>query len=273
MPWRQVLWRSALLLLIGLSTQLLDHDVDVILTMYAALFLVGLVFVRVPGWVLLVATAVVTLAGPVLWLAMQSGATTFDREPATLLDAPVQILTSTLASGPYPVLTWLAPFLFGLWLGRLRLTERGVQVRLIIFGALTALGAEVLTRVLEALLGAPGEEPGMDWLISGGAHSQMPLWLIAGTAAGVFVLGLSLLLTPMLSRAVVPLVATGQLALTVYVAHMVLLAVFVRPGLETLAGGALTTAVLAVLLIASATLWRHFLPRGPLESLMRLRAR
>lgn len=270
-PWRQVLWRAALLVLIGLSTQALDHGIDVILTTYAALFLVALLFVRAPGWLLLAGTGVITVAGPVLWLAAQAGGTGFNREPATLLDPPGQILAATFLTGPYPVLTWVAPFLFGMWLGRLRLGERRVQVRLIVGGVVVGLGAEVLTRILEAGLGAPGAEPGADWLISGAAHSQMPLWLVAGTAAGVFVLGLALFLQPLLGRWTWPLVATGQLALTVYVVHMVLIVLFVRPGPQTVASGALTTTALALVLIAAATLWRHFLPRGPLEALLRLR--
>ncbi|MGC0273993.1 DUF418 domain-containing protein [Pseudactinotalea sp. Z1739] len=268
-PWQQVLWRAVLLGLIGLSTQLLDHEIDVILTTYAALFVVALLFVRAPSWLLLAGTGAVTLAGPVLWLVMQSGGAEFDREPATVLDPPLQILVSTVASGPYPMLTWLAPFLFGMWLGRLRLGDRDVQLRLLTLGGVVAVAAEVLTRVLEAAVGPASEALGAERLISGGAHSQMPLWLVAGTAAGVFVLGLALLVQPALGGASWPLVATGQMALTVYVAHMVLLAVFVRPGPHTLIGGALTTVALALVLVVAATLWRHFVGRGPLEALLR----
>src|SRR5690625_7868743 len=52
-PWQQVLWRALVLLLVGLSTQLLDHGLDVILTTYAMLFLVALAFVQAPSWLLL----------------------------------------------------------------------------------------------------------------------------------------------------------------------------------------------------------------------------
>jgi len=272
LPWGQVLWRTVLLSLIGLSTQLAGHGSKVILTTYAALFLVGLVVVRAPSRPLLTASIVATAAGPLVWLGAQlRTGEVFDRDPATILDAPGQIVASTLLTGPYPVITWLAPFLFGMWLGRLRLQERCIQVRLTVAGVALTLIAELGSRALEALLGRPDREPGLDWFLSAAAHSQMPLWLIRGSASAVAVLGLTLLVLPYLGRFGWPLVATGQLALTVYVVHLFGIAEVVRPGPETAQAGLVVTAVMALVLIGGAVAWRHFFARGPLEALVRVR--
>mgnify|MGYP001943330285 CR=1 FL=1 len=274
LPWRQVVWRAVFLGLIGLSTQLLGHGVDVILTVYAALFLLALILARAPTWSLLALVAVTALLGPVVWLALQHATgQVFDREAPTLLDPPVQILAATFLTGPYPVLTWLAPFVFGMWLGRLALDDRRLQLRLAGWGLVVALVAEAVARFAEVVVGPTGEDPGTDWLLSSVAHSQMPLWLIGGTAAAVAVLGGMLLALPHLGRLGWPLVATGQLALTVYVVHLFAVAWLVRPGPQTAAGGLVISMVMAVVFIAACTIWLRFWSRGPLEALLRLPSR
>ena len=70
-----------------------------------------------------------------------------------------------------------------------------------------------------------------------------------------------------------PLVATGQLALTIYVAHVVLgmglLDVSGRLSDQTLVFAVSSAVVYIVISIAFATLWRHRFDRGPLEMAMR----
>lgn len=271
LDWLSVLWRAALLLLIGLAAQLLDHDLNVILPTYAVLFGLALLFARASSVVVLCASLVFTIGGPLVWLSIQvSTGTTFEMAPAGLLDHPGQIVASTVLTGPYPVLTWAAPFLFGMWLGRQDLLRRRTQIALIVGGLGLAAVAELISETAVLLWGEPGEEPGFDLLLTSVAHSQMPLWLIGGTGAAAFVLGLCLLVVPRLGRWAHPLLATGQLALTIYLLHMVLIAEFVRPGPEAAVTGLAVTAVLTVILVLFAVTWRAWLPRGPLEAALRL---
>ncbi|HLS16184.1 MAG TPA: acyltransferase family protein [Beutenbergiaceae bacterium] len=266
-----VLWRAGLLLLIGLSTQLLDHDLNVILATYAALFVLALPFLRAPANILLTLALALAVFGPVVWLGVQMlTGTTFEAAPAALLDNPVDTATSILLTGPYPVITWAAPFLLGMWLGRLDLQRRSTAVRLIIIGAALAVAGEVISAGAVALWGEPGEVPALDLLLSSVAHSQTPIWLIGGTGAAAAVLGLCLLVVPRLGRWVQPLAATGQLALTVYVLHLVVIAVLVRPGPDDPATGLLVTAVLSLVLVALSMVWRTWRAQGPLEAALRL---
>jgi len=274
LPWRQVLWRAALLGFIGLATQLLGHGVDVILTVYAALFLLALALVRAPMWSLLTLSVGAAVASPLIWLGVQqSTGQVFDREAPALVDEPAQVLASTFLTGPYPVLTWIAPFLFGMWLGRLPLHQPRLHKRLALWGLAVALAAELAARAAEVVLGPSGEDPGADWLLSSVAHSQMPLWLIGGSAAAVAVLGAMALLLPRMGRWGWPLVATGQLALTVYVVHLFAVAWLVRPGPQTATAGLAITLIMAVVLIAGSTLWLRVGSYGPLEKLLRLPGR
>lgn len=98
----------------------------------------------------------------------------------------------------------------------------------------------------------------------------MPLWLISSTGAALFVLGLCLMGESFAARRLSALVTAGRLSLTLYVGHLVALALVVRPGPDSLAGGILTTVVICLVSVAFAWLWTRRLSAGPLERLLRL---
>jgi uncharacterized membrane protein YeiB len=120
-----------------------------------------------------------------------------------------------------------------------------------------------------ALTGQPGDAVGIDRLFSAVAHSQMPLWLVSGTGSALLILGAVLALVPRAGRWIRPLVAVGQLSLTVYVAHLIVLAALVRPGPGSAAEGLVVSILIAVAATGFATVWRARFPRGPLETLLR----
>lgn len=266
--WGTLAWRSGLLLVAGLALQLLDHDVKVILPTYALLFLVAIAVARLPDVGLLLGAAGAAVLGPLMWIAGQQGRD-FDMEPATLADAPDDVVSAVVLTGPYPVVTWVAPFLLGMWLGRRDLTDRALQTRLTVVGAAAALAGMAVSRALVGLVGQPGEDVGPDRLYSAVAHSQMPLWLLSGTGSAVLVVGLALLLVPRAGRWARPLVAVGQLSLTVYVAHLLVIAALVRPGPGSATEGLLVSMSIGVAAVVFATFWRARFGRGPLEALLR----
>ena len=138
-----------------------------------------------------------------------------------------------------------------------------------VWGAVAALGGLATARVLVAILGDPARAVGFDRLTTSVSHSQMPLWLISGAGSAVFVLGVILRAAPLLERWLRPLADAGNLALTIYVAHLLLLAVIVRPEPHVLSEGLLITAAMVVGAVVLATLWRIWFSRGPLEALLR----
>ncbi|MFH5823434.1 DUF418 domain-containing protein [Georgenia sp. AZ-5] len=265
-----LLWRAGLLLVSGLALQLLDHGVSVILPTYALLFLIALPLVRATERLLAILTVVLLALGPLVWIAVQMlQGVSYTVETPTLVDPPLSILHSVLLSSPYPVITWVGPFVLGMWLGRQDLSDRALQVRMIAAGAIATVGGRAVSLVLVALLGEPAREVGFDRLVTSVAHSQMPLWLLSGTGSAALVLGLLLRAGGFVDRWLWPLVATGQLALTIYVAHLLVLDLVVRPEPQVLIEGVLISMALCAGAVVFATVWRRHFDRGPLEVLLR----
>src|SRR5690606_23931861 len=113
----------------------------------------------------------------------------------------------------------------GMWIGRRDLRAPGAGPRLLAWAAATAAAGFVLSAVLVGTFGAPAGEGDWRQLAAIEPHNEMPLWVLTATAIAVAILGLCLLLARLLPRLIWPLAAYGQLALTVYVTHVVLLAV------------------------------------------------
>lgn len=263
-------WSAGLLLLIGLWLQSLDHHVLVVLQTYAALFLVGMIAIALPAQWLLRGAAAFLALGPLVFLAGRVAAPgTFDRDAIELDDPAWEIVHGILLSGPYPVITWAAPFLFGMWLGRLDLGSPRVQSRLVIGGATVTALAYAMSSGLEATLGTAVTPVTWGHVIVDRPHSQMPLWLLGAMGSACLVLGFSLALAELAGRAAWPLAALGQMALTFYAAH--LLAFHFAGGLLTSTDVAEATRIALIMTLAAlaaAVVWRRLMPRGPLETLL-----
>ncbi len=201
--------------------------------------------------------------GPLAWIVIHDDHPTgFKREPITADQPALEIVADILVTGPYPVAVWAAPFLLGMWLGRLNLRDPRVSLRLIVWGGLTAVSARAASALLIRALGEPSSHNDWQRLVSDVAHSEMPLWVIGGTGSAVFVLGLCLRVPTWNRPWLSPLTSLGRLALTAYAAHLVVLALLVRPGPEGLAAGAAATALLCGALMLFAVIWLRVMQRG-----------
>lgn len=270
-PRAQLLWRALLLLPAGLALQSLDHGASVILAQYAVLFAVATLLVGARDRLLLGVVAVSATLGPVAhWLGQATAPAVFARTPMEVSDGPVAVGVGLLATGGFPIMVWAAPFALGLWLGRRPLGEPGVQ-RLLVVGGLgaTALAWAVSAGVL-ALTGPPTSAADPLMLLSRGAHSQMPAWLLMTTGTAVLLVGAALMVARRVPRSSWPVAAVGQLALTLYVAHLIALHLAPELLISDEVGRALQVlAVLALLAVAAATLWRSRWRYGPLEAVLR----
>jgi uncharacterized membrane protein YeiB len=102
-------------------------------------------------------------------------------------------------------------------------------------------------------------------------HNEMPLWILSSTGAALAIIGCCLLLASLLPRALWPVAALGQLALTVYVGHVLTLAY--APGWlerDTFSAAWSRVAIFTLAALAFATAWRAIAARGPLEALLNL---
>jgi uncharacterized membrane protein YeiB len=287
--------RALLIGAIGLALGMLApfHHIEGILPFYAALFLLAIPLIGCPPPALAGLAAGLIVAGPVLLIATAPAGLPYsgsDLDPSvgTLVHDPLGLLVQLLITGEYPALVYLAYLCAGLAIGRLDLTSRRVGWWLLGGG----IGLAVLARTTSALLLYP--LGGLDALISAGPersvsnllweaqtllavtdwpiswwylalpapHSHTPVDLLHTLGSAVAVLGAALLLTrhPIVARTLSPLAAAGSMALTLYSAHLVLLATGVlreRP------------AVLYLVMVlggtAFAVLWRRWVGQGPLE--------
>lgn len=179
--------------------------------------------------------------------------------------------------GFHPVLPWVAFYLFGMWLGRSDLRDSAWRRLLVIRAAIIVIVAEAAAWIV---LGPKGsdlselDDQSWRWLFSVEPIPPLPLYLAAGAGTAVLVIVGSIWIGEHVStRITEPLVSTGQLALTIYVAHVLIgmgtLEAMGRLEDQTLGWAVLTSAAFSVAAIVAAWAWRRRFSRGPLEALMR----
>lgn len=244
--------RALSLVLIGLALAEIGTGVAVILAYYGVLFVLALPFLGLGTRALLGLAVLWAVAVPLVSHVVRPMLP--DRQFANpdleQLAAPGRLLAELLLTGYYPALPWLAYVLLGLGLGRLDLSRRGVQARLVVVGLGVAAAATVvsglLTRAagftdaeLDAIAGGMfGQTPtdSWDWLLVVAPHSTTPFDLLQTGGSAMLVIGACLLVVdrvraaaPDAERAVAIFFGAGTMTLTLYVLHVVLRETFVTP--------------------------------------------
>ena len=266
-------YRAVVLLPLGLLLQALDTRVAVILQYYAVYFLIAIPAVRLPDRWLWRGAMVITVVAPVLYLLGWFWEPDwYAPGPMPRWTDPVDLVRELLWTGYYPAVVWSGPLLFGMWLGREDLRAPRTRRALVFGGALTATAAYVLAWSLTSLVGAPPEDAASwRWLAVAEPHSEMPLWIISAVAVASVVIGTCMYAADRAPRTTWPLVAAGQLALSIYVGHLLVLE-FAPQWLvrETVAAAALSVLRFTAVAVAAAAVWRAVFARGPLELLLHL---
>jgi uncharacterized membrane protein len=263
-------WRALVLLPFGLWLQDLPTNVAVILQYYAVFFVIASGLMYLGDRVLLGVAACSATLGPIalVWLH-QTNPAWFQPGVPEWHDA-ARIARDILISGYYPAIVWTAPLAIGIWLGRRDLRDAGTAGALLARGvAVSAIGF-VVSDVLVGVFGAPTSEADWHQLLMIEPHNEMPLWILTSTGIATAIVGACLLVARRLPRLVSPLVAFGQLAFTVYVLHVLLLAFqpewLVR---DQFVPAWISVARFGVIAAALATAYRAVAARGPFEILLR----
>ena len=264
----RLLVRAAWVLAIGVVLEALGTDIDVILGVYAVLFVLALPFLRWRPRRLLLAAGVLAVLTPPADLLLTQLAVAHDA-----YDAP---FVSLAVTGAYPALIWWTFILVGLAVGRCDLTAARVRAALLAGGAGLAVvgygGGWLSTQWFAA--GAPVTWPAEDTsrpeqsdpvLLTGAfPHSGTTFEIVGSVGFALVVIAVCLVAADRLPRARFPLAAVGSMALTAYVGGIV--APWVTGTLDYDTNR--PWLVYVVITIAAATLWRLFLGRGPLERLL-----
>ena len=191
---------------------------------------------------------------------------------------PSGMIRHLFYNGFHPVIPWLAFLFVGNVLGRLNMRDPIIRRRVFLWGAGIAVIAEGASRSLIRTL-SPGASPAdlnaILAIFGTAPMPPMPLYMLAGagTACAIIAVAITLGERYMDSAWLRPFVATGQLALTLYVAHVVLgmgvLQAIGRLENQTLAFALLAALVFCMVSAVFAQLWRKRFKRGPLEATMR----
>ncbi len=191
---------------------------------------------------------------------------------------PAGMIRHLFFNGFHPVIPWLAFLLIGMVVGRMPMQDVGVRRRVFVTGLTVAAVAEMASWLLIRILGAGASEADREIVSAVFGTAPMPpvpLYLLAGGGVACAVIAASVEVGLRYPNAawLRPLVHTGQLALTLYVAHVVVgmgtLEAMGRLQNQTLPFAMTATAVFCLSGIVFAHLWRRRFRRGPVESLMR----
>jgi uncharacterized membrane protein len=284
--------RAVLIAAIGFAIGFSD-DVDIILPYYAVLFLLAIPLLGLrPRVLAAVAAASVIIAPPLITATFFTDLPRPDDNPtfASLFADPGGVLVNVFLTGYYPVLAYLAYICAGLAIGRMDLSSVQVARRLLVGGiGLVAAAWAVSLPLLYGLggiqqLSAAGSFHGNPassyllwdgddmnpitswwWLAVPASHSNSWIDLVNTLGSAIAVLGAALLLVrnPLVARLLRPITVAGTMALTLYTAHVLVLATGVLDDEPVL---------LYLLLIVGgclfAMLWRRFVGQGPLERLV-----
>jgi hypothetical protein len=204
---------------------------------------------------------------------------------STLVRDPGGLLFQVGLTGAYPAVIYLAYLCVGLAIGRLDLCSGRVAWWLLGAGLALATAARAvsavvlyqlggLDRLIEQydLRGDPAGVAGLLWepelssswwyLGLSAPHSHTPLDVLHTLGSAAAVLGAALLVTrvPLIARALSPLAAAGSMSLTLYSAHLILLAFGVGEDDPLLLFLSMTVGALVF-----AWVWRRWVGQGPLE--------
>ncbi|CAB4578143.1 MAG: DUF1624 domain-containing protein [Actinobacteria bacterium] len=142
--------------------------------------------------------------------------------------------------------------------------------------AMSGMTGEELRSVIAQIAADEGFRDGVapTWWepLDAAGHSHMPAWMLGSTGFAIAVIGACLALAARMRRVVMPLAWAGQMALTLYVAHLVLLRWPLQNWPWELGPGeaVMWTAAGFAVAVAVCSLWRLRFAHGPLEAVLRL---
>jgi uncharacterized membrane protein YeiB len=264
---RAQLTRAVVLLPMGLLLQELDlHGPSVILQNLAVLFLLAIPFVGRSDRVLLGSAVLFGLLGTLCFTVVSVEMPEVLLGGATrLFAAPLTTARDMLLLGTYPVVIYLGPYLLGIWLGRrgrlLGSSRRGFTI-----AAVT--GIVVLTIAsLAAESALPADMTMLRVITDPDFEGKSPLWLLNAVCWQTLLVTGCLLVAEWVPRLAGPLVAVGRVPLTVYVGHLLVIAIDpAHLRATSLVGAALRALATTLLSVAFGVWWLRRHRRGPVEA-------
>jgi len=181
-------------------------------------------------------------------------------------------------NGFHPVFPWTAFLFTGMWLGRRDITDPVWRKKLLAWCICVWILVETMSWLLVRMFaaqatGSQAEE--IKYLFGTGPMPPVPFYLVSAGSTAIIVIILSVILTERFSNSswIYPFISTGRLALTLYVAHVV-----IGMGLLDILGCLENQSMVFAMTYASgfciasvlfSCLWSLRFKAGPLEGVLR----
>lgn len=181
-----------------------------------------------------------------------------------------------LFNGFHPVFPWAAFLIFGMALGRLPMNNASIRKRVFLAGLIATLSIEFFAFCIRVILINQGFSLGLiTYLFSTTPMPPLPLYFLSAIGSSCAVIALCVHMGEKHHESVWlrPLIYVGQLALTLYIAHIIV-GMGVLEAFGLLSNQSLSVALGSALIFCIATIifayyWRSYFKLGPLEWLMR----
>lgn len=275
---KKIIKRAGFLFVIGMSYMWI-WPAD-ILHYYGIYMLISLLFISQTNKHIIIAILSFVLCYPLL-IAMFDYETGWDFATLTYTDF-WQIdgfFRNLLFNGFHPVVPWTAFMLFGLWFGKQDLYNNKYLKKSLWLGVITFIlvqGVSILS-IAWIAQGEPTAIAQLKPVLGTDPMPPMPLYMLNGIAVSVIIIAACILLARKYESSIliVFLRKTGQLALSFYVAHVVIGMGLVETissvefGEYSIEFSVVYAMFFSLCCVIFAQIWLHFYRHGPLEWIMR----
>ncbi len=182
-------------------------------------------------------------------------------------------------NGFHPVIPWTAFMLLGLWFGKHDLSNDRFIKKSIMVSSIIFIITLIISKVSIIFL-AEGDQSiaaELKEILATSPMPPLPIYMISGSSIAILVISICILIAKKYHShlIIIALTKTGQLALTFYVAHVVIgMGILeainpVKMGQYSIEFSVIYALIFSLLCISFAMIWTHYRKTGPLEWLLR----
>ncbi len=270
--------KAIFLFIIGLSY--IPIWIADILHFYGIYMLITLFLLKSSKKLIISIALILTLIFPLLMLVLNYE-TGWDFSTFTYLDfwSINGFIRNLFFNGFHPVIPWTAFMLIGLWFGKQDLNNNKFIKKTIWLSAVLFILVQTISKVLIYFLSEGNQALAIELkqILGSSPMPPLPIYMISSSSFAIFIISLCILIAKKFKKNIIitALNKTGQLALTFYVAHVIIgmgIIEIINPkkmGLYSIEFSFLYALIFSFICILFAILWTNYKKTGPLEWIMR----
>ncbi len=182
-------------------------------------------------------------------------------------------------NGFHPVIPWAAFMLIGLWFGKQNLNDNAFLKKALWVSLSIFIIVQITSKLSIHFLSEGNKNVANDLsqVLGTSPMPPLPIYMLSGSSIAIFIISICILISRKFNNniIIITLTKTGQLALTFYVAHVIIgmgaIEAFntTELGMYTLNFSITYALVFSLFCIIFAVIWTKYKKSGPLEWIMR----